>query len=284
GEVFSEVGEKEMLRKTLGAIAAAAAMAVASTSFAAVVTDVTFQEGAHGEVITTKFLAQYGFTVTANNLTPGRPDKAIIFNTRERNTADPDLEGWNSFLAANAANKQWTRGNLKGKNDLGKILIIAENDTDADNNGLVDRPNDEGNRPAGSITFNFRTPITEIAFNLVDVEGPSEFSGNSGFVATFHGVNSARTPVTTQVGFGQFVTPGNQFHDSTVVFGDNSANAIKPILASQVGLMEFSTVVFDLGGSGGIDRLRYRFTDIPEPMTLGMLSAFAPVALRRRRA
>ncbi|MDW8263376.1 MAG: hypothetical protein RMJ35_12685 [Phycisphaerales bacterium] len=261
-------------------MAAGTVIAASLSAQAAPIVSATLQEGTHGEVITNKFLAQYGFSVSAVNFTPTHPQKAIIFNTRLRNTADPDLEGYNT---AEPNGKQWTRGNLKGRNDLGKILILAENDIDANNDGLIDSPDDEGNRPAGEITVTFRTPITQLAFNLIDIEGPSEFGNDSGYVLTIDGTQtSARGGgrETARIGFSRFITPGNPFFDSTVRFGDNSANNIKPIFASDLGMAHFHRVVFNLGGSGGIDHLRYAF--IPEPTAATLLLA-GSLLMRRRR-
>lgn len=261
------------------AAAALLSAAFCSPLIAAPVIDVTFQEGSHGEVITNKFLAQYGFVVSANNLVANHPDKAIIFNSRNRNTADTDLEGFNT---AEPNGKQWTRGNLAGKNDLGKILIIAENDVDANNNGLIDSPDDEGARPAGSIFFDFRTPITQLQFNLVDIEGPVEYGTNAGYVAVFTGpsLSEAGGVGTGQVGFAQFITNNNPFYDSTIRFGDNSANQFKPITAAQMNLASITRVEFNLGGSGAVDRLR--FIQVPEPTAMAF-AALAPLALRRKR-
>jgi hypothetical protein len=264
------------------AMAASAAIGIGvSALHAAPVINCTFQEGTHGEVITNKFLPIYGVNVSAINV-GGGPNKAIIFDSRQRNTADPDLEGWNSL---NQTGPMWSRGNLAGKVDLGKILIIAENDIDANNDGLIDSPDDEGSRPAGTITFNFRDPITELGFNLIDIEGPTEFGQNSGFVATFGGTvtrpDGRVVGVNTTVGFGQFITPGSPFYDPTVRFGDHSANRIKPILASQVGMNSFSRVEVNFGGSGAIDQLVYRFVPEPGAVSAGLVAA-GLLAVRRR--
>ena len=261
---------------TAGLVAALAVTGAASVSHGALVS-VTLQEGTHGEVITNKFLNLYGFSVSAVNI-GGGPNKAIIFDSRQRNTADPDLEGYNQFTQSGPA---WAVGNLKGLVDLGKMLILAENDIDANNDGLIDSPDDEGTRPAGRITLNFNKPITEFGFNLVDVEGPSEFNGNTGYVMTVKGVNFRNRGTSSQIGFGQFVTPGDPFYDPTITFGDRSANKIKPIQASQVGMISFNRVIIDLGGSGAIDQFRYTF--IPEPASAALLAAPVLLAARRRR-
>lgn len=255
----------------LGAVAALSLAAVPAAQSALI--SATFQEGTHGERITNKFLATYGFTVSADNFVAGHPDKAIIFDSRKRNTADYDLEGYNQF--ANEG-RPWSMGNLQGLIDLGKMLIIAENDIDANNDGFVDSPDDEGGRPAGKFTFNFNKPITQIGFNLVDIEGPVEFNNGGYFMAFYSGNTLAGT-----VNFSDFITPGNKFYDSTVKFGDHSANRIKPILASQLNAPNFTRVEVTFGGSGAIDQLKYEF--VPEPASLALAAVPALLLGRRRR-
>lgn len=266
------------MRYTLLASACAAAIGLASHAPAAQIS-ATFFEGTHGEVITNKFLATYGFNVSAVNV-GGGPNKAIIFDSRKRGTADPDLEGWNAQVNP-PQGPEWPIGNIKGKNDFGKLLIIAENDLDANHNGLIDSPDDEGSRPAGRIIFDFRVPTLEFGLGVMDIEGPTEFGANSGYIMTFEGVDTLGRGASAQIGFGQFITPGNPFYDPTIVFGDHSANRIKPILASQVGMAGFSRVVVDLGGSGALDDIKVNY--IPEPAGIFAAAAVAFGAMLRRR-
>lgn len=267
------------MRSSLLVSASAAALGLASVASAAQIS-ATFFEGTHGEIITSKFLAKYGFNVSAVNV-GGGPNKAMIFDSRKRGTLDPDLEGWNAQVTP-PQGPEWPRGNLAGKNDLGKLLVIAENDIDANNNGFVDNPSDEGSRPAGRLIFDFTVPTLEFGLGLIDIEGPSEFGANAGYIMTFNGTNPQGRAATAQIGFGQFVTPGNQFYDSTVVFGDHSANRIKPILPSQVGMTSFSRVIVDLGGSGALDDIKVNY--IPEPAGIFAVAAAGAVLRRRQRA
>ena len=166
-------------------------------------------------------------------------------------------------------------------------LIIQEAGVGVDNNddGVIDGnnnnqndnvgPDDEGRRPAGSIIFDFENPITEIGFDLLDIEGPDEFANDSGYVAAFfqNGAEVAR------VGFDEFVTAnGNPFFDGSVEFGNNSANRIDPITVvdlSQIAgntITDFDRVEINLGGSGAVDNLVYKsYTQqqsIPEATSL----------------
>jgi hypothetical protein len=266
------------MRYSLLVSACAVAIGTAALAPAAQIS-ATFFEGTHGEVITNKFLATYGFNVSAVNV-GGGPNKAMIFDSRKRGTLDPDLEGWNAQVNP-PQGPEWPIGNLKGKNDFGKLLVIAENDIDANNNGLIDNPSDEGSRPAGRIIFDFRVPTLEFGLGVMDIEGPSEFGNNSGYIMTFEGIDTLGRGAAAQIGFGQFVTPGNPFYDPTIVFGDHSANRIKPILASQVGMASFSRVIVDLGGSGALDDIKVNY--IPEPAGIFALAGAAALFARRQR-
>jgi len=99
--------------------------------------------------------------------------------------------------------------------------------------------------------------MCSVGFDLIDVEGPSEFGRNSGFVATFFmgGDELAR------VGFDQFINENSMFYDPTVEYGNNKANRISPItvdaLSSFTGtsITTFDKVEINLGGSSAIDNI-----------------------------
>jgi len=205
-----------------------------------------FDDLPQGDIVSSQFLKTNGVTISAKNFGNGL-ELAIIFDSLNPTGGDNDLAG-----------PPWEGGNLASTNTvLGKILIIAENDLDLDGDGLIDLPDDEGNRPAGSIYFDFENPMCSVGFDLIDVEGPSEFGRNSGFVATFFmdGAELAR------VGFDQFINENSMFYDPTVEYGDNKANRISPIsvdaLSSFTGtsITTFDKVEFNLGGSSAIDNI-----------------------------
>ncbi len=205
-----------------------------------------FDDLPQGDIASSQFLKTYGVSISVKNFGNG-PGLAIIFDSLNPTGQDYDLAG-----------PPWEGGNLaSGNTVLGKILIIAENDDDLDNDGLIDLPDDEGNRPAGSIYFDFENPMCSVGFDLIDVEGPSEFGRNSGFVATFFmGGNEL-----ARVGFDQFINENSMFYDPTVEYGNNKANRITPIsvdaLSSFTGksITAFDKVEFNLGGSSAIDNI-----------------------------
>lgn len=215
--------------------------------------EINFNDLQPGAIVSDQYSGM-GVTISAVNLHQPH-DLAIIFDSSATGTDDPDLEGPN-----------WSTGNL-GTTDLGNLLIIAENDFDGNDDGLIDAPDDEGGRPAGWIDFQFADPITAFGLDLIDVEGPAEYNVDSGFVATFFQGSGE----LARVGFGAFVDSSSPFYDSTVVFGDHSANRISPITAAQLGLDQFDGVRIDLGGSAAVDNINW--TVVPEPGSLLLIGS-----------
>ena len=171
----------------------------------------------HGHVIDTQFESSHWVTVSVVNLHPysSHPDIGVAFDSNLTGTWDGDLQvtGYGSNSTG------WDMGNL-GSNPspaLGNMLIIQENQWGCQT-GLCSKPDDEGLRPAGVITLEFLDDdeITEIGFDLVDVEGPDEF--NDGYFARFF-LNGSEI-AGSEKGFQEFID------DDGVMYGDNSANRI----------------------------------------------------------
>jgi hypothetical protein len=191
-----------------------------------------------------------------------------VYNTNVRGGRDSDLEG-----------PPWAMGNLAPSTALGRVLILASDNTDANGDGRLDFPDDEGSRPAGFIQFKFHKSIESLGFDLLDVE-PGEWSATSGYVAFFQGSTSVG-----RVGWGDFINPASPFYDPTIVFGDQSANRFQPITAQQLGTDRFNTAVFYIGGSGALDNIRFTAYEalVPEPAAAGMVLLGALALLPRRR-
>lgn len=205
---------------------------------------ITFNELAHGTIVDDEYEFSNGLTIYAQNR-GGGPDVATIFDSSQPNSRDPDLVGPGAST--------WSKGNLAPGQHLGKLLILAENDIDRNKDGLIDNPDDEGSRPAGSLFFEFDSPISEFGFDLVDVEGPAEITKDSGYAATFY----LGPDELARVSFADFVDPMSTFYDPSVVFGNNSANRILPLTAANLGLLEFDRVELNFGGSAAIDNINW---------------------------
>ncbi len=97
----------------------------------------------NGEVLDDQF-ADLGITFSAFS-NKKSTHSALIFDTDLDNTADPDLE-----------------------QNVGNVMIIAENLKDRDNDGLIDSPDD--NARGGSITVMFDQPFFVESFLALDLE------------------------------------------------------------------------------------------------------------------
>ncbi len=253
--------QRDTLRN-LRMIATAGVLTAGAGTAQAVMID--FNTLQHGEIVTNQFAGQ-GVAISAIN--PNRPfDLAIIFDANQTGTADPDLEG-----------PPWAGGNLAISNsaeDLQKMLILAENNIDiAPADGLIDSPDDELNRPAGDLIFDFAQRQTQFGFDIVDIEGVIEEFSSVEFFANNTSLGS--------VNFSAFTNIASIFFDSSVVFGNNHANRIAPIdifdVNAQAGA--FDKVVIHMGGSGAVDNINY----VPTPGATAMLGLAGLAGLRRRR-
>jgi hypothetical protein len=210
---------------------------------------------------------QSGLTITADNFRIGGPDYAITFDTRLTGTHDEDLED------------PWMVGNLAPFTVLGNVMVIAENSVDLNHDGLFDTPDDEGSRPAGAITIHFKQAQASFGMDLIDVDGPIEYGPTSGYVSFRNSGKEVR-----RVGFGDFVTPTSAFYDPTIVWGNRSANRIKPITAASLGVRSFNEVLLNYGGSMAVDNIVFAPVGVPEPGTIGVLAVgCVALAARRRR-
>lgn len=215
----------------------------------------------HGEIISNQY--EPALTITGTN--PNRAFDIIAgFDTQFLGTtADPDLQG-----------PPWSGGNLAVSADavqIGTALIIAQNNRNIDNDNVLDAPNDEGSRPAGTIDLSFADPIPAFGLDIVDIEG--KMSDTSSLEFYLNGI------LLGSVEFDEFTTNGSPFYDPSVVFGDHHANRIQPISASSFMASGFDRVVINVGGSSAYDT----FVTIPAPASGLMLVAGAALIARRRR-
>lgn len=102
----------------------------------------------------------------------GGPDLCIVFDSSDPTGGDDDLGTPNEEFGGPGEGEGGEPGGA-GPNDqaLGKLLVVAENDCDADHDGLVDEPDDESG--GGVITLSF-SHAGRVSFTLVDVDCDEE--------------------------------------------------------------------------------------------------------------
>lgn len=230
----------------------------------------------HGDVVRDQFASTDNLFIRANN--ENTPDgdlynMAVAFDTTTNyNNGDGD-----SDLRA-----PWDGGNLDSERVVGNILIIQERTPGNDDEGddgipeTVDVPDDEGSRPAGTITFNWRDCVIDaLHFTLIDVEPDTE----PFFVTFANEVSMSTVQVLNGVDYGYGETE----------FGNNHANRIG-LTSEDIGFGDWNTVTFHFGGSGGIGEIEYTkpgdTPEIPAPAALpaGLLALGALAGRRRRNA
>jgi hypothetical protein len=103
---------------------------------------------AAGVAITDQF-AGWGINLEVRNNNRKHPNAAIVFDSSNPTGGDIDLG------TPNEAHNGPGKGEGGASNDraLGNLLIIAENDTDADGDALIDAPDDEAS--GGDMVFRF---------------------------------------------------------------------------------------------------------------------------------
>jgi hypothetical protein len=222
---------------------------------------IDFEALSHGEVANGVYS---GVTISASN--PNQSTSyAVGFDSNASSTRDPDLE-------ANPGDPRWSGGNIAGE-DLSILLILQENSTGC-STGVCSSPDDEGDRPAGVLSFDFSISVQEFGFDFVDLEGLGPEHATIDF---FGGGESASFDLA------EYFDTASPLYDPSLQLGNNTANRFSPITAEFLGLSEIDHIDFNLGGSGALDNLQ--FTPVPEPSTALMIGlGLAFIGARRRGA
>lgn len=248
--------------KTRSAIlCASTGLGLATCAHASVI---DFESLDNGAIVTNQFAAAPDY-ITISAINPNRShDLAAIFNSNIKSSADPDLNGG-----------PWSRGNI-ADTDLGNLLIISERSESARRPGFVRGPDDEGSRPGGSITLAYSLPFRIFQADIIDIE--SVILESSSFEFYENGLLGAKAVVD----FADFVDTDSPFYDPTIVFGNRSANRIRPITAASLGLDSFDTVIIRVGGSSAFDNINAS-DFVPAPGATALFGAVGLTTLRRRR-
>ena len=93
--------------------------------------------------------------IQVKNLGDG-PDSATLIDSNDTQNQMPDLQS------------PWDRGNIKSE-PSGNLLIIANNEVDQNNDGIIDLPLPEESTPAGMLTFQFDSPVYQFGWDVFNV-------------------------------------------------------------------------------------------------------------------
>ncbi|WP_168215728.1 SdrD B-like domain-containing protein [Roseimaritima ulvae] len=144
-----------------------------------------FNDLASGTVVDDEY-SSLGVTISVQNDNSSHPDKAVVFDSANPTGGDNDL-ATPGYHATN-------------NTPLGNVLVIAENDVDANNDQLIDNPDDEAS--GGTITFTFDDAVRIDQIDLLDVDS-SEVGGS---VVTVNTANGSQTFNIAALGDNSFQT------------------------------------------------------------------------------
>lgn len=192
--------------------------------------------------------AALGITISVINNNPNHPQAGVIFDSGNPTGGDDDLGTPNADFGGPGIGPGGGQG-MPGQNDTpkGNLLVIAENNVDLNNDGLIDDPDDES--AGGEMQITFAGPYFLESVTMVDLD-----NGNG--LIRVHQFNGDST---------DFNIPG---------LGDNAVTDVNIRLDS---VQAFRVI---LPGSGGIAALAYcpvdsqpAYVDISIPC--GTISSFS---------
>ncbi len=183
-----------------------------------------------------------GFTVSVVNHTGG-PHSCIIFDSSNPTGEDPDLGSPNQTCSGGGPGiGVGGEVGAPGENctPLGNLLIVAEDIVDANNDTIVDDPDDEAG--GGTIVFTFDSPVNPIRMVIMDIDA------ETAAVQT----DSDTLAVTVDAGD----------------LGDNSAQEVD--LTGNAGV---TTITVNFSSSGAVAEIEYELPVAVESETWGRIKS-----------
>lgn len=219
-------------------VALAAGALLFSTAAPALVLD--FEGFGAGTIIDDEYFGPFGVTVSAIGV-GGAPNAAVVFDSDNPTGGDTDLQA--PFAPG--------PGNPFGPISPGNLLILQENGPCTAS--TCPDPDDQGARPAGTMSFSFDTGVYISSIDFFDIEG-----AETGNVVLYNAAGA-----------------------ELAMFSIPSTGGDRQWMRLMVGVGDVRAMDINMGGSGAIDNLQFA---VPLPAGLPLLlSALGLLGLNRRR-
>jgi hypothetical protein len=226
-----------------------------------------FDSFENGQIINDEYLASYGVSIDSLNYRDGGIEgRQVAFNTLNNSSNDNDLEFNNSNNDYNDSNSKFSYSalnleNYQGSSNPGNVLILQENSTGCED-GVCNEPDDEGRRAAGYFEFNFSSIVSILNIDFFDVED----SANQD--AKYYAIHF-------------FDQDNNEIHNNHFVPSMDDGQFVRMAFS---GVDNVKRLVLNMPGSGAIDNLAFRATEVPEPSTFAVLGVALAFSLRKKIA
>lgn len=239
---------------------------ISHASFAGV-SVLDFDSFENGQIIDDEYLASHGVSIDSLNYRNGGIEgRQVAFDTLNNRSRDNDLEFYNANNDYNDPNSAFSYtalniDNYQGSNNPGNVLILQENSSGC-GDGVCNYPDDEGNRAAGYFEFNFSSIVSILNIDFFDVE--DSVNQDSKFYAIHF-----------------FDQDNNEIHNNYFVPSMNDGEFVRMAFS---GVDNVKRLVLNMPGSGAIDNLAFRASEVPEPSTFALLSLALGFTFRKKIA
>ena len=219
-----------------------------------------------------------------NAANPDYSNRQAAFNTQANNTQDPDLEfdkingSWVGSISgdeydqltdyksyyADIKAQAGTGGGLWSR--PGNALILNEQPCNATS---CTNPDDEGTRPGGFFVFDFTDgPVDILNLDFFDVEGVE------------------RTDTTSPQNLIYFFYADGTSGSTQVLAPGNNEYARKDFVSTELASLytNVTKLVVNLPGSGAINNLIVKATEVPGPAGIALFLSAGVILLRRRKS
>tara|TARA_R110002153_G_scaffold129621_1_gene278336 strand:+ start:35 stop:877 length:843 start_codon:yes stop_codon:yes gene_type:complete len=226
-----------------------------------------FDSFENGQIIDDEYLASYGVSIDSLNYRDGGIEgRQVAFDTLNNNSRDNDLEYNNANNDYNDSNSAFSYAalnleNYQGSSNPGNVLILQENSIGC-GDGVCNYPDDEGRRAAGYFEFSFSSLVSILNIDFFDVED----SANQD--AKFYAIHF-------------FDQDDNEIQNNYFVPSMNDGQFVRMAFS---GVDNVKRLVLNMPGSGAIDNLAFRVTEVPEPTTFAILGIALAFSLRKKIA